>query len=128
MDASYTCDMIISQIKSSNLNYCLKESPFSVDVSIKKTFIKDKNGNTKLGPKEMELFYKKIDRNLVTENEALKEDIQYLANEAALENALDNLGLKLDKAKLEIGELIDMMRRKILLFPRRSLRKILLRK
>lgn len=77
----------------------------------------------------MELFYKKIDRNLVTENEALKEDIQYLANEkAALENALDNLGLKLDKAKLEIGELIDMMRRKILLFPRRSLRKILLRK
>ena len=45
MDASETSDWILSLIKKSNLNFSLSESPFSVSINIKKTFIKDKNGN-----------------------------------------------------------------------------------
>ena len=44
MDPFKTCDLLLSQIKRSNLNYNLTESPFSVVISIKKTFIKEKNG------------------------------------------------------------------------------------
>ena len=44
MDANQTCDILINLVKKSNLNFSLSESPFSVSVTIKKTFIKDKNG------------------------------------------------------------------------------------
>ena len=44
MDANQTCDILLSLVKKSNLNFSLSESPFSVSLTIKKTFIKDKNG------------------------------------------------------------------------------------
>ena len=114
MDASHTCDMIISEIKSSNLNFSLKESLFSVEVSIKKTYIKDRNGNEISGPKESKLFIVKNNPNLVAENEALREDVHYLEKEkATLEHALNNLALKLEKAKHEIGELIEQKKKSI---------------
>ena len=47
MDASQTSDLILSIIKKSNLNFSLSESPFSVSIQIKKTFIKDKDGSTR---------------------------------------------------------------------------------
>ena len=44
MDPNQTCEFLLNQIKASNLNYTLEETPFSVTLSLKKTFIKDKNG------------------------------------------------------------------------------------
>ena len=44
MDANQTCEILLSHVKKSNLNFSLRESPFSVSLTIKKTFVKDKNG------------------------------------------------------------------------------------
>ena len=93
MDASQTCDSILSQIKQSNLNYSLTESPFSCQVSIKKTFITDKNGkqitgfNTKIYP----------ETNLLFEIGALKRYIAIIEEENA------SLTIQNQKAKLEIS-------------------------
>ena len=44
MDASETCEYLLSLVKKSNLNFSLSESPFAVTLNIKKTFIKDLRG------------------------------------------------------------------------------------
>ena len=44
MDPNQTCEMLLQHLKNSNLNYNLSESPFSVTIHLKKSFIKDKNG------------------------------------------------------------------------------------
>ena len=45
MDASYAADVVISSVKISNLNFFIQESPFSLLIKIRKTFIKNKSGN-----------------------------------------------------------------------------------
>ena len=45
MDANSICEKILSCVKGSNLNYSLKESPFSVLISLRKSFIKYKNND-----------------------------------------------------------------------------------
>ena len=47
MDAYEISDFILSVIKKSNLNFSLSESPFSVSIDIKKTFITNKDGSTR---------------------------------------------------------------------------------
>ena len=42
--ATETFDMILDCVKKSNLNFCLQLSPFSANISLKKTFVKDKAG------------------------------------------------------------------------------------
>ena len=44
MDANSAVDVIISTVKNSNLNFLLQESPFSLQINIRKTFIKNKDG------------------------------------------------------------------------------------
>ena len=44
MDTSKTRDVLLSHLKMSNLNSNLVESPFSVTISIKKSFFMDKFG------------------------------------------------------------------------------------
>ena len=48
MDANQTCDTILKYIKDSNLNFSIVESPFSATITIKKTFIKNKDGTSRL--------------------------------------------------------------------------------
>ena len=45
MMAEKTFSNIIQQVQSSNLNFQLQLSPFSVMISLKKTLVKDKFGN-----------------------------------------------------------------------------------
>ena len=45
MDATYAADVVISSVKKSNLNFFIQESPFSLLINIRKTFIKNKSGN-----------------------------------------------------------------------------------
>ena len=42
--ATETFDMILDYVKKSNLNFYLQLSPFSANISLKKTFVKDKAG------------------------------------------------------------------------------------
>ena len=50
MVASRTFNSILQQIQSSNLNFHLQISPFSANISLKKTLIKDKFGAPLLLP------------------------------------------------------------------------------
>ena len=44
MDANETSEAILNLVRKSNLNFNIIESPFSVTITIKKSFIKNKNG------------------------------------------------------------------------------------
>ena len=45
MDAKETCDSVLTYIKKSNLNWNIVESPFSVTITLRKSFIKNKDGS-----------------------------------------------------------------------------------
>ena len=47
MNPNQTCELILKQIKESNLNFTLTETPFAVTLNIKKSFINDKSGSVK---------------------------------------------------------------------------------
>lgn len=44
MDANQTSEVILNLVRKSNLNFNIIESPFSVTITLKKSFIKNKNG------------------------------------------------------------------------------------
>ena len=48
MDANQTCEDILKYIKLSNLNFNIVESPFSATITLKKTFIENKDGTSRL--------------------------------------------------------------------------------
>ena len=112
MDPSETCDLLLRHIKKSNLNYNLSESPFSVMISIKKSFIKDKNGSlrfplfSELAPQTYPV--KNEDQTLSSKNIALKATLaQYEVGKEASDHVLQDLDIKLQKAKVEILDLIS---------------------
>ena len=43
MSASEICEQLIQKLRQSNLNFVLTESPFSVEIKIKKSFVKIHN-------------------------------------------------------------------------------------
>ena len=47
MDAHQTSDFILNLIRKSNLNFSISESPFTVSINMKKSFIKEKDGTTR---------------------------------------------------------------------------------
>ena len=51
MLASSTFDKILQEIRSSNLNFQLQVSPFSAQISLKKSLVKDRNGVLLLPPR-----------------------------------------------------------------------------
>ena len=42
MDPNRAADAIISSVKKSNLNFYIQESPFSIFLNLRKTFIKNR--------------------------------------------------------------------------------------
>ena len=45
MDAKDTCESVLTYNKKSNLNWNIVESPFSVTITLRKSFIKNKDGS-----------------------------------------------------------------------------------
>ena len=45
MDANQTSEAVLNLIRKSNLNFKIEESPFTLTITIRKSFIKNKNGN-----------------------------------------------------------------------------------
>ena len=109
MDAVQTCETLLSYVKNSNLNFNLNESPFSVNINIRKSFIKDKNGSvrtSKLGgiflPDPSTKGY------LEDENQTLRVTIaQHEHENEALNVTIHELSMKLEKAKVELTETIS---------------------
>ena len=45
MNPNYAADAIISSVKKSNLNFYIQETPFSLFINLRKTFINNKSGD-----------------------------------------------------------------------------------
>ena len=92
MDPNQTCDLLLSYLKKSNLNFSLSESPFAATIYLKKSFIVDKHGVSRTSGiteqpvSEVDIALKKI----VTGQQI--EIVNY-------QHALNNLGMNLEKAK-----------------------------
>ena len=100
MDANSAVDVIVSTVKNSNLNFFIQESPFSLQINIRKTFIKNKDGRILQPTFEQ---YVKIG-NLEQENSSLKDLAKQL--KAELFETRDSLH-RLENEKTEEA-LIDM--------------------
>ena len=99
MDPFQTCDVLISLLKNSNLNFSLTESPFSASINLKKSFIKETNGT--LRTSNLCEFLSQ-DNQVIEENKILKDKnigLQaVIAQNDELTNIVRELGIKLEKA------------------------------
>ena len=99
-DARQTCDMLISSIRDSNLNFFVQETPFSAFINIRKTFCKGGTMNYK------NLVHKdKQHEKLKQENKLLKEKLEEknVQLEASKED-MRALQSRLEKAENELFE------------------------
>ena len=88
MLATKTFDRILDMIQKSNLNFVLQVSPFSANISLRKTLIKDKSGNVILPP-DLSAYnddqnLKETIADLVSKNNKLEKDVINLKNELEL--------------------------------------------
>ena len=83
--ASETFDKILDYVKKSNLNFCLQLSPFSANISLKKTFVKNKAG-VYLNPPVSTV---PVIDSLVQKNKHLEEKVKNL------ETIIDDINLRL---------------------------------
>ena len=103
MDANEMCDNIITEIKRSHLNYTLEETPFSVRLSIRKSFLKGKNGQV-LWPLPKPKVTGSLS-DLEVKNENLEAKLESVENERdSLGAALDELSDKLEKSKVATAD------------------------
>ena len=98
MDPGTVSRSLIDFVRKSKLNFQIQESPFSVNISVRKTFIKDKRGFDQF---PLEPAYADFrDQNDIKNNiksESEKEDLNKVISE---------LSSKLENAKGEICELM----------------------
>ena len=112
MDANNVADMIVSSVKNSKLNFIIQESPFSLNINIRKSFLKDKNGCTVKPPiptlensdkvnESSEKQEVKV-RKLELENSSLLYSLGKLQVELQeARDALHDQGIQLEKIKIE---------------------------
>ena len=102
MLASEAFHKILNMIQSSNLNFQLQVSPFSAQISLRKTLVKDKTGASILPPSLPSILNEDA-KNLVTMNCKLEQDISDLSKnyervtkacEALKNSAIENEKLK----------------------------------
>ena len=86
MCANNAAAAIISAVKKSNLNYYIQESPFSLVINIRKTFVKNKDGHILYPPPPSD-----------TTDDTNEEKVKI----KKLERETSNLGIQLEKAKAE---------------------------
>ena len=100
MCASYSafkiCDVILSQVRSSNLNFVIQETPFSMLLTIRKSFNKDSRNLPTTAPRRrvpqhFDAF--SVDPNL--EKEALIKELEAKVN--SLEETKDALARKYEE-------------------------------
>ena len=103
MDAFQTCEILMNHVKRSNLNFSLNESPFSVSLSIRKTFVKDRNGVERNSGVSLQDNYI-VDEKQTLENEKKSLKlllIQHEHEKEALKDTINDFGQKLEKARSE---------------------------
>jgi hypothetical protein len=103
MIATRTFEDILSQLKSSNLNFHLQQSPFAAQISLKKSLVRDKAGVPLPPPKTPTFLLQQTESDMATitrRNLYLEKKVESLNND--LENsALDCENAYAAKSKLE---------------------------
>ena len=96
-----TCEILLNQVKNSKLNFILSETPYSVNICLKKRFVKE-FPHQSYHSEISSLPYTTCDRNLVEENTNLKAHVESLLEEKASERHLIKiLEEKVAKAEAE---------------------------
>ena len=98
-DAHKICDMLISSIRDSNLNFFVQETPFSAFINIRKTFCKGGKDYKKLVHED------KQHENLEQENKLLKDKLE--EKSVQLEASKEDICVlqsRLEKAEKELFE------------------------
>ena len=92
------CHQLLYQVRLSNLHFALSETPYSVQIVIRKRFLKDSNGPSKVLSSNLKDFERlKEEKNLVSEeNDVLKDEIEAL-----------------NKASCDMKETIQILEQKI---------------
>ena len=111
MDAYQTFELVLSCVKNSNLNFLLSESPFSASITIRKSFIKNKNGCARhpnisaSSPQEQVIEENKMLNNEVN---SLKDTIKQHEGEInSLRNTITELENDYKDKETEVGDLRD---------------------
>ena len=108
MLASRTFDKILQEIRSSNLNFQLQESPFSAQISLKKSLVKERNGSIRPHPTVSSMSCKDLKiEALETRANNLEEDLKSIQNKYA--RSVDDL----EEAEKKIKELEDQISKPI---------------
>ena len=83
--ASCIFDKILQEIQLSNLNFQIQVSPFSALISLKKSFVKEKDGSLRLPtpPKSSSHQSSRSETDLTTRNEKLENDLNALRQKYA---------------------------------------------
>ena len=110
MLATKTFDRILEMIQKSNLNFVLQVSPFSANISLRKSLIKDRSGTAILPPDlsayDDNQYLKETIADLVSKNNKLEKDVINLKNE--LELAVDDC----EKANKKVASLEEQISEK----------------
>ena len=96
MSANDVAAMIVSTVQKSNLNFYLQESPFSININLRKSFIKNKNANNTI-------IQNNNKDNNNNASEKLKVEKLELEN-SSLYNSLRQIQAKLQEANDAIHE------------------------
>ena len=119
-EANAICEEVIRYVNSSNLNYQVNQTPYSVHISIRKKFLKEHVGNVsrnfypksscdnKINPPENELDYIKSEyKKLYAVTEKVLEEKRQLESKVKeLENDLDISSIEL-KESITAKNMID---------------------
>ena len=97
MDANKTCKIVLKYVKKSNLNWSLTESPFSVTINVKKSFIKDQHGVFRTSEIVNHEEHVKFLDSTIREQKQTIEEYQHEVHE---------LSMQLQKAKKEISDVM----------------------
>ena len=102
MAASIAFNSILEHIRGSNLNYQMHLSPFSANISLKNSLIKNKSGAQLLPPATLyrlsDVRTENMD-NMITTNNKLREDL------SALQSKFEDVLAKYEAAQNEVNKL-----------------------
>ena len=109
MDANNAAAVIVNTVKKSNLNFYIQESPFSLFINLRKTFIKTKTGGlspssniSNLEETNATIVEKGKVEKLENENTSLGDAIKHLeAENQETHNIVNELNKKLENSKKE---------------------------
>ena len=107
MLASNVFKDILDKIQSSNLNFQLQVSPFSAQISLKKSLVKDKSGNMLPPPDSLRAQSHEEIKNLVDKNKRLQKEL------SNLQSTHDNVVTDFTKACLTIKTLETQLKQEI---------------